>query len=121
MAGAFRTVGRISIGTLETDRTGKAKDRQLQFLVTSPARKWAWGLRGFDPGNPVSALRSLCCAVPGTPSETGAPFPIKLPGMPYGHFFWTEPAYGSFFPYGQFLLAGGRIWPYATRICSTNC
>ena len=35
--------------------------------------------------------------------------------------FWTEPVFGSFFPYGQFLLAGGRIWPYATRIFSTNC
>ena len=36
-------------------------------------------------------------------------------------FFLTEPVFGSFFPYGQFLLAGGRIWPYATRIFSTNC
>ena len=30
--------------------------------------------------------------------------------------FRTEPVFGSFFPvYGHFLLAGGRIWPYATR------
>ena len=33
------------------------------------------------------------------------------PGKPYGRFFWTEPVFGSFFPYGHFLLAGGRIWP----------
>lgn len=30
--------------------------------------------------------------------------------------FWTEPEFGSFFPYGNFVLAGGRIWKYAARI-----
>ena len=42
------------------------------------------------------------------------------PGKPYGRCFLTEPVFGSFFPYGHFLLAGGRIWPYATRMF-TNC
>ena len=45
---------------------------------------------------------------------------LSLPGKPYGLFFvflgGAEPVFGSFFPYGHFLLAGGRIWRYETRI-----
>ena len=41
----------------------------------------------------------------------------SLPGVPYGLFLfvWTEPVLGSFFPYGHFLLAGGRNY---LAVCS---
>ena len=55
------------------------------------------------------------------PNESHVHKLFSEPGKPYGHCFWTEPVFGSFLPYGHFLLAGGRIWPYATHICLRNC